>query len=246
MPAPVPDWLTLAFIALVLGMATLVPVAVALRRGGGAAAVTALAVDSWLGVTAVLAAAGLFEDFSRIPPRIVVALVPPLLAILWLCRSAAVGRLLDEVPPGWLVYPQAFRVVMELILWQLFLVGAIPAIMTFEGRNVDILVGLTAPLIAWRCFPRRARVAVWWNVAGILILLNVVVHAQLSAPTPFRVFMTRPPVTFIAYVPWIWLPAFLVPLAWALHALSIRQLLRRDAARPGAPRSRRSPPPPPP
>ena len=36
--------------------------------------------------------------------------------------------------------------------------------------------------------------------------------------------------TFIAYVPWIWLPAFLVPLAWALHALSIRQLLRREAA----------------
>ena len=63
-------------------------------------------------------------------------------------------------------------------------------------------------------------------MAGILILLNVVVHAQLSTPT-FRVFITQPPVTFIAYVPWIWLPAFLVPLAWALHALSIRQLLRR-------------------
>ena len=70
----------------------------------------------------------------------------------------------------------------------------------------------------------------WWNVAGILILVNVVVHAQLSTPSPFRVFITPPPVTFIAYVPWIWLPAFLVPLAWALHALSIRQLRRRAAA----------------
>jgi hypothetical protein len=244
MPAPVPIWLTVVFVALVLGLATLVLVAVALRRGGGAAAVTSLALDGWLGVTAVLAAAGLFEDFSRIPPRLVFALAPPLLAILWLCRSAAVGRLLDEIPPGWLVYPQSFRIVMELILWELFVVGAIPAIMTFEGRNADILVGLTAPLIAWQCFARRAwsvRAAVWWNVAGILILLNVVVHAQLSAPTPFRVFMTQPPVTFIAYVPWIWLPAFLVPLAWALHALSIRQVLRRAAALPGASRTRTSP-----
>ena len=226
MPAPVPEWLTFAFIVLVLAMATLVMVAVALRRGGGAAVITALAVDGWLGVTAVLAAAGLFTDFSRIPPRIVVALAPPLLVIIWLCRSAAVGRLLDEIPAAWLVYPQAFRILMELILWQLYVAGAIPAIMTFEGRNVDILVGLTAPLIAWRCLAGRARAAVWWNVAGILILLNVVVHAQLSTPT-FRVFITQPPVTFIAYVPWIWLPAFLVPLAWALHALSIRQLLRR-------------------
>jgi hypothetical protein len=234
MPAPVPAWLTVAFIALVLGMASLLMVAVALRRGGGAAAVTALAVDGWLGLTAVLAASGLFEDFSRLPPRILLALVPPLLVIVWLCRSAAVGRLLDEIPPGWLVYPQAFRVVMELILWQLFVAGAIPAIMTFEGRNVDIVVGLTAPLIAWQCFARRAwsrRAALWWNVAGIGILLNVVVHAQLSAPTPFRVFATQPPVTFIAYFPWIWLPAFLVALAWALHALSIRQLLRRAATR---------------
>jgi hypothetical protein len=64
--------------------------------------------------------------------------------------------------------------------------------------------------------------------------VNVVVHAQLSTPSPFRVFITQPPVTFIAYVPWIWLPAFLVPLAWALHALSIRQLRRRAAALPAA------------
>lgn len=230
MPAPVPEWLTFTFIVLVLAMATLVMVAVALRRSGGAAALTALAVDGWLGVTAVLAAGGLFTDFSRIPPRILVALVPPLLVILWLCRSAAVGRLLDEISPAWLVYPQAFRILMELILWQLYVVGAIPAIMTFEGRNVDILVGLTAPFVAWRCLAGRARAAVWWNVAGILILINVVVHAQLSTPSPFRVFTTQPPVTFIAYVPWIWLPAFLVPLAWALHALSIRQLLRRETS----------------
>jgi hypothetical protein len=105
--------------------------------------------------------------------------------------------------------------------------GVAPDIMTFHGRNVDILVGLSAPLVAYYCFVRRAwpeRVALWWNWAGILILLNVVVQAQLSAPTPFRVFVTQPPTTFIAHVPYIWLPAFLVPLAWLLHAVSLRQL----------------------
>jgi hypothetical protein len=67
-------------------------------------------------------------------------------------------------------------------------------------------------------------VAVWWNWAGIVILLNVVVHAQLSAPTPFRMFETDPPPTFIGQTPYIWLPAFLVPVAWLLHAVSLRQL----------------------
>jgi hypothetical protein len=67
-------------------------------------------------------------------------------------------------------------------------------------------------------------VAVWWNLAGIVILLNVVVHALLSTPSPFRVIVTEPPTTFIGHVPYIWLPAFLVPLAWLLHLLSLRQL----------------------
>ena len=81
--------------------------------------------------------------------------------------------------------------------------------MTFTGRNVDILVGLTAPIVAYFCFVRRtwpARVAWWWNWAGVLVLLNVVVHAQLSAPTRFRVFATEPATTFIGDLPYIWLP----------------------------------------
>jgi hypothetical protein len=69
-------------------------------------------------------------------------------------------------------------------------------------------------------------VALWWNAAGILILLNVVVHAQLSTPSSLRVFVTDPPVTFIAYWPYILLLGFLVPLAWLGHAASLIQLRR--------------------
>ena len=230
MPAPVPPWLSALFVLLVLAMSALLVAGVGALRGRGPATATAAALAAWLAFTGLLARAGVFADFSRLPPRLLIAIVVPLLTLVALCRSAAVGRLVDAAPPGWLVYPQAFRIVMELILWQLYVAGAAPALMTFEGRNVDIVVGLTAPLIAWLCFGRRvwtARAALWWNVAGILILLNVVVHAQLAAPTPFRRIVTDPPPTFIAHLPWIWLPAFLVPLAWGLHALSIRQLRRQ-------------------
>ena len=230
MPSTAPAWLTAVFTLLVLVMAALVVAALGALRGRAAAAGTAAALVGWLAFTGILAGAGVFADFSRMPPPLLIAIVLPLLTLVALCRSAAVGRLLDDAPPAWLVHPQAFRIVMELILWQLFVAGALPVIMTFEGRNVDIVVGLTAPLIAWLCLGRRrwsARVALWWNLGGILILLNVVLHAQLSAPTPYRRIVTDPPPTLIAHRPWIWLPAFLVPLAWGLHALSIRQLRRR-------------------
>ena len=229
MSGAVPGWLTVVFVALVLVMAVLVVAALWAQRGPGPGRALALALGAWLALSALAAHAGLFSDFSRLPPRIPLLLIPVLILIVALCRSAAVGRLLDDIPRGWLIYPQAFRIVMELILWQLFVAGAVPAIMTFEGRNADILVGLTAPLVAWllargTLSPAATR---WWNVVSILILVSVVVHAQLSAPTPFRVYVTEPPMTFVAYVPWIWLVTFLVPLAWTLHALSIRQLRRR-------------------
>lgn len=226
----------LAFIAIVLGMLGLVlwGAARAARRVGPGAMqgvrAAGVALVGWLALTGWLAARGFFDDFQSIPPRMLLGVGPPLLTLMALTCSRRVAPLLAAVPPVWLVAAQTFRIPVEIVLWQLAVAGAIPELLTFHGRNVDILVGLTAPVVAYACFVRRAwpaRVAVWWNWAGIVILLNVVVHVQLSAPTPWRIFETDPPATFIADWPYIWLPAFLVPLAWLLHAASLRQLRSR-------------------
>ena len=193
------------------------------------AGVSMLVVTAWVALLGYLSLREVFANFQSLPPRILPALLVPLIAGLLLLRTAGARQLLARTPPQWPIYAQSFRIVMEIILWLLFLQHRAPAIMTFEGRNADILVGLTAIPVAYFCFVRRAwspRVAFWWNVAGILILLNVVVHAQLSTPSPLRVFVTDPPVTFIAYWPYILLPGFLVPLAWLLHAASLTQLRR--------------------
>lgn len=188
-----------------------------------------LAITGWVAVLGFLSLEGFFTNFKSVPPRILPTLLLPLVAGILFLRSAPVRDLLGRTPPQWPIYLQSFRILMEIILWLLYLQHRAPAIMTFEGRNVDILVGVTAIPVAYLCFVRKAwpaRVALWWNVAGILILLNVVIHAQLSAPSPFRVFVTDPPLTFIAYWPYILLPGFLVPLAWLGHAASLMQLAR--------------------
>ena len=168
-------------------------------------------------------------DFRIVPPRILPVVLAPLVAGLVYLRSASMRELLARTPRQWPIYLQSFRIVMEVILWLLYVQHRAPAIMTFEGRNVDILVGLTALPVGYFCFVRRvwpARVAFWWNIVAILILVNVVVHAQLSTPSPFRVFVTNPPVTFIGYWPYILLPGFLVPRAWLGHAASLMQFRR--------------------
>ncbi len=236
MLSQVPDTLASLFSTLAALMAAVVGIGtarvLARARGGGGtrtAAVTLVCQFAWLAVTAVLARRGFFLAFDRLPPRILVALAPPIAAVLVLTFSSATRSFLAAVPPAGLIYPQVFRIAVELVLWRLAASGAAPDIMTLRGGNFDILVGLSAPVVGYCCFTSRVwpeRVALWWNVAGILILLNTVVHAQLAMPSPYQIFNTTPPNVFMGYYPYIWLPAFLVPLAWLLHALSIRQLLR--------------------
>lgn len=201
----------------------------ALRR---ALPLTAAALAFWLGLTAALAAAGALSFDTR-PPRLLLLLPLPLLATVLLARSAAVGRLLDALPRAGLLYLQSMRVAVELVLWLLFLAGAVPRQMTFEGLNWDVLTGLSAPVVAYGCFTRRRwpwQVAAGWNVLGLALLLNIVTIALLSAPTPFRQFWNEPANVVIGRFPFVWLPLFIVPVAYTLHVLSLRQLWRRAAA----------------
>jgi hypothetical protein len=187
----------------------------------------------WLGLLAVLAGQAYFLNFRGVPPRLTWALLLPLAVGLLMLPTHGMRHFLAVTPPERLIYLQAFRIVMEVLLWALAEQGRAPTLMTFEGRNFDILVGLTAIPIGWMVVERRmwpAWVAAVWNVAGIVILANVVIHAQLALPTSFQSFVTSPSPTFLAGFPYIWLPGFLVPFALWLHAGSLVQLSRRPAS----------------
>jgi hypothetical protein len=207
------------FVVTVLGLA----VPVGQRLPARARAV----LFAWLLVLGVLAAAGAFLRDGRMPSYFAaVGLLPSAASVAFVCSRAGTA-LLARTSAAWLVGLQSFRIVVEIVLWALAVQHRLSPLLTFEGRNADILVGLTALPVAWLCFIRRAcprGVAVVWNVVGIAILANIVAHALLSAPTPFQALRTEPPTTIIATLPYIWLPGFLVPLALSLHVASLRTL----------------------
>lgn len=188
---------------------------------------------AWLALTGVAAAAGFFERFDAMPPRLLLLVVPGMVLCAMFAVRRGVPAALADVSQNALVGVQAFRILMELCLWLLYRDGRMPVQMTFEGRNFDLAVGVTAALL-WllmrtgRTLPRRAIVA--WNAAGFAVLINTVITGLLSAPTPLRVFMNEPANTEVAGFPFCWLPALVVPFALALHVLSIRKAL----ATPGA------------
>lgn len=92
--------------------------------------------------------------------------------------------------------------------------------MTFEGRNFDILSGLTAPIIFYFGFVTKQldrKVILIWNFICLALLINIVVVAILSAPFPFQQFAFDQPNIAVLYFPFNWLPSCVVPLVLLSH-----------------------------
>lgn len=182
----------------------------------------------WAAFVTAWSVSGKMSDFSNFPFNLMpVLLIPAILAAVFI-SSKGLGEILQHIPPGNLIRLQSFRFFVEILLWILFTVQVLPVQMTFEGRNFDILAGITAPVIA--LFASRGKISktgiVVWNIVCLGLLLNIVITAILSTPSPWRIFMNEPANYIVAYFPISWLPGFLVPLAYYLHFMSLRQMFQ--------------------
>jgi hypothetical protein len=99
--------------------------------------------------------------------------------------------------------------------------------MTFEGKNLDILSGLSAPVIYYYGFVKgrmNKSMIMIWNLVCLGLLINIVVRAVLSTPYPFQQWGFSQPNVAILYFPFTWLPCCVVPLVLLAHLITIRQL----------------------
>lgn len=186
-------------------------------------------VLGWTTLISVLAWSQFFANFNSVPPRLFLVLLIPLLSVIALSLfSATLKEILRHVPPEKLIYIQSFRIVVELLIWLLFVQDLLPVQMTFEGMNFDVLSGLLAPVVAYFCFTKASWpkwVAILYNIMGIVLVFTIVTIAILSFPTPFRYFMNEPANRIVAQFPFVWLPGILVTVAYSMHFLSLQQLL---------------------
>jgi len=101
--------------------------------------------------------------------------------------------------------------------------------MTFEGRNFDILAGISAPIIAYFGLTKaklNRQTILIWNFICLGLLINIIVNALFSAPSPIQKFAFNQPNIAILNFPYSWLPTFIVPIVLFGHLTSIRQLMK--------------------
>lgn len=178
-----------------------------------------------------LALSGFYLNFEAVPPRPFLLLPLSVLLIIFTFFSAKGKRLLKLLDLRILVLLSVIRIPVEIVLFQLYLQGLVPETMTFEGRNFDILSGISAPFIAWFVFNKgtiNRKVLLVWNSIALLLLLQVVATAIVSFPSPIQLEAFDQPNVGVLYFPFVWLPSVIVPLVAFSHLVIFNRLLKSE------------------
>lgn len=184
----------------------------------------------WIIIQSFVGLMGFYILNKTVSPRFPLQVVPPILLMTVLFLNKRGIEFIKSINIKTLTMLHIVRIPVELVLYWLVAYKAVPQLMTFEGRNFDILSGLTAPVIYYFGFVKNKlnkSFILVWNLICLALLFNVVFIAVLSAPSPFQQFAFDQPNIAIGYFPFILLPAFIVPLVMFSHLVSIRQLLSK-------------------
>lgn len=187
----------------------------------------------WFVLQSVLAYNGFFQNFDVVPPR-TFAFGPMPFFVLTIGYLIFARRFLSSLPLTVLTWIHVIRVAVELCLLWLYQNGLVPIEMTFEGRNFDILSGLSAPIVYYFAF-RNGKVnrplLIVWNLAALALLTNIVTIAILAFPSPFQMIGLNKPNIGVTYFPYVWLPSIIVPIVFFCHVASLWKLISSSEGR---------------
>ena len=215
------------YVGILFGVTTLLTIYLFYKASRNSKAAILL-VALWLILQTIVSLTGFYTHTDSVPPRFPFLILPPVLLIIFLFVTSAGKRYIDSLDVKSLTLLHTIRVPVEIVLYLLCVHKTIPEIMTFEGRNLDILSGITAPVIYYAGFVTKRisrNIVLLWNFICLGLLANIVTTAILSAPMPFQQLAFEQPNIAVLYFPFTWLPCCVVPLVLFAHLVTIRKLL---------------------
>ncbi|MEP6850214.1 MAG: hypothetical protein ABI999_15250 [Acidobacteriota bacterium] len=187
-------------------------------------------IPFWFILQGVLGIGDFYHYTDTFPPRVFLFGVFPVLLLIAVYFAFFRKKLVEGLSTKVLTILHVVRIPVEFVLLWLFQSGQVPRQMTFEGWNLDILSGLTAPIIYFLAF-RNGKInrplLIVWNLAALGLLANVVTIAFLSFKSPMQQIAFAQPNIAITYFPFIWLPTIVVPAVLFAHLAALWNLLKR-------------------
>lgn len=214
------------YISLVFGITVLLAVFLFFKASNHSRTFLLLCIG-WIVIQSLISISGFYLNEKTVPPRFPLLILPPVLFIVLLFATKRGRKFIDQLNLKQLTLLHIIRIPVEIVLYWLFICKTVPQLMTFEGRNFDILSGISAIFIWYFGFVKKKLSGTFiliWNFIGIGFLANIVFHAIFSVQTKFQLFAFDQPNTGVLYFPFVLLPGLLVPLVLFAHLASIRQL----------------------
>lgn len=154
--------------------------------------------------------------------------VPVLLGLILLTRSARIARFVDALPLSWLVGVQVYRVLgaIFLILWS---GGHLPWQFAIPAGVGDIATGILAVAVASMLAGEIAgahRAAYAWCLFGIADLVIAVSMGALTSPGRTQLLALDNPNMLVTAFPLVMIPTFAVPVSIILHGVCLWKLHR--------------------
>jgi hypothetical protein len=186
----------------------------------------------WFAVAWSAAINGVFRaGVSPLPVLPSAIFLPVIIGAPLLLWSKRVGQVLDAMPATWLIALQLYRVFGG---WALAAAmrGVLPDVFALPAGTGDVLTGLFAVPAAIAVAGGTAegrRAAIIWNVFGLADFAVAIIMGMITSPGPFQLIVPNVPSIGAGSYPDVLTPALVVPSSILLHALSLRQLIRRRA-----------------
>jgi len=187
-------------------------------------------IPFWFVLQGILGVGDFYHFADAVPPRVFLFGILPVLLLI-ASYFVFFRKFVEGLSLRALTILHVIRIPVELVLLFLFQSGQVPQIMTFEGRNFDILSGLTAPVIYFLAF-RKAKpnktILITWNLVALGLLFNIVSIAILSMKSPLQKLAFDQPDVALGYFPFIWLPTIVVPIVLFSHLAALWNLIRTN------------------
>lgn len=199
--------------------------------------VTGAILLAWFFLALFLAQRGFFEARGTDPrefPNIVFTFLPLLAGTILLAFSQSFKRLIDALPLPLLMGIQLYRALGFLFITA-YTMHLLPAEFAIPAGVGDVLVGVTAPLVAYAYATGKKYakpMAVAWNILGIADLALAMTLGFLTSPGPLQLLAHEAPNTLVSAYPLVMVPAFAVPLSILLHIFALRRILKPISIRP--------------
>jgi len=180
----------------------------------------------WSALQSGLAYSGFYLVTDSFPPRFGLVLIPAAIFIVYGLLPKQRTWVFENRNTILSTFLHVVRFPVELVLHGLFIHKMVPELMTYEGRNFDILIGITAPLVGWLFLKKKfnKKILLVWNIIGLILVSFILINGILSAELPFQQFGFEQPNRGINYFPFILLPAVIVPLVIWTHITDILKL----------------------